>query len=1286
MSSGDTYGQRGIAEFSAAATSLGISVTFGIVVSETATTVEDLLPEMKRLKDNNCRIIQLFGLFKTKLAMEGAVRLDMVGPGYAWLAAEGNLNGQVGPSDDPADAVYQRAAQGIIGTLPSSGDGLAADQKFRQYFAEKTSANDSPSNNYYDWKDDGVPNGYGVPYTYDAVWMLAHAWHNMIEAGLDVENGDLVLKALQNVSFAGVTGRVVWDEHNNRKDAKFDVIQVYGDENGRLQSKIIGNVDPSAPEDKFLSLTERPTFWDGTTTVPSDGAGKGDNNGTRLLIIVVSVSLVVVILVVAVAGYLLYSNKVAHPWRIKEGEVELEDLIGAGSFGEVYAAQWRGSKVAAKRLSSKQMDKAHLAEFKQEVAVMVNLRHPNVTLFMGAVISKNDLMIISEYMEGGSLYDILHSPKSRQNNNMQTIYSTMTHIARGMNYLHSAEPPIVHNDLKSCNILVDDNQVAKVADFGLTKFTGVTIFGRLDALIPSDKENPPIGSLLWAPPEVLSGHEGTPASDVFSFAVIFWEMLTHSNPWPGMLAYAAAYRVMEGQRLEIPRNTPPRVAKLLRRCWAQQPRERPSMAECLQQLSAWSKDGKDRQRIYYHEKVDMARIEAPAPTGDVTLVFTDVEDSTTLWALAPLQMREALDIHNEIFRDYIHEFGGYEVKTEGDSFMIAFSDAWKAVRFCCEVQEALVDATWPAVFAHGENPGCKDANERVVWNGLRVRMGMHSGQPTAKIDVTSERMDYFGPEVNKAARVGGLPRGGQIYISSSTAEIIAPHVKAQDKIIVEVAGLFQLKGIEESEQCSQVNTVRLQGRVFRPKGSSPVPSSTHASRSPQASGELLTSSGSSLLPPPPTPSLANSAPGSPVGKITIARIRAGSASVASGSGPPPPLVQVQRTPSGTVLASALTSANIPPTINQNELANSRASRKVSDPKTTPSLPRLIRNDTALMLAKKQLEGKDIISIFDIEWGTERLGTGTYGDVYLGKYQGRSVAVKRMHVSHVTHSVMMSFVKEAKMMKSFHHPFILGFIGVVVEETDLCIIMEIAEGGTLMDKLRTMSTPDWSWGLNVLAQVASGVAFLHGQHPPIIHRDLKSANILFDIDGGVKLADFGMAKVKMAQQAFTVAGTPAYSAPELLRGEPYSEAVDVFSFGIIMWEMWTRKDPFGSLPAVKVMYKITSGERPPIPAHSMGRRMSVTLKKLSRSSNEKSPTIARMGSHPPSDYLDLMQDCWQADPKRRPNMATVLNRLMAMGANLDSTLESVMNSMDAMADRSIAEVGTDEEGEDDVDIQ
>ena len=177
-------------------------------------------------------------------------------------------------------------------------------------------------------------------------------------------------------------------------------------------------------------------------------------------------------------------------------------------------------------------------------------------------------------------------------------------------------------------------------------------------------------------------------------------------------------------------------------------------------------------------------------SGSMTLIFTDIYKSSVLWGDKPADMAVALALHNEICRSLLDEFEGYEVKTIGDAFMLAFARPEKAVYFSCEFQRRLYDAPWPAGIL--EHPAaCPDVMQR----GLRVRIGLHCG-PCVVRATPQGGFDYEGPVVNLCARVSDSGCGGQVIMTEHMLQTAESYLDSCEcEVDVEYIGEYQFKGI-----------------------------------------------------------------------------------------------------------------------------------------------------------------------------------------------------------------------------------------------------------------------------------------------------------------------------------------------------------------------------------------------------------------------------------------------------------------------------------------------------------
>ncbi|XP_042042345.1 serine/threonine-protein kinase CTR1-like isoform X1 [Salvia splendens] len=285
----------------------------------------------------------------------------------------------------------------------------------------------------------------------------------------------------------------------------------------------------------------------------------------------------------SIGGNMLFQTKSSAElaFDIEELKIHWDDLvikerIGAGSFGTVHRAEWNDSDVAVKILMEQDFHAERFKEFLREVAIMKRLRHPNIVLLMGAVTEPPNLSIVTEYLSRGSLYRLLHKHGAREMLDERRRLSMAYDVAKGMNYLHKHNPPIVHRDLKSPNLLVDIKFTVKVCDFGLSRFKANTFLSSKSAA----------GTPEWMAPEVLRDEPSNEKSDVYSFGVILWELATLQQPWgnlnPAQVVAAVGFK---GKRLEIPEDMNPQVAAIIVSCWANEPWKRPSFSSIMESLA-----------------------------------------------------------------------------------------------------------------------------------------------------------------------------------------------------------------------------------------------------------------------------------------------------------------------------------------------------------------------------------------------------------------------------------------------------------------------------------------------------------------------------------------------------------------------------------------------------------------------------------------------------------------------------------------------------------------------------
>ncbi|KAM0829709.1 hypothetical protein ACQ4PT_066712 [Festuca glaucescens] len=249
---------------------------------------------------------------------------------------------------------------------------------------------------------------------------------------------------------------------------------------------------------------------------------------------------------------------------------------------------------------------------------------------------------------------------------------------------------------------------------------------------------------------------------------------------------------------------------------------------------------------------------------------------------------------------------------------------------------------------------------------------------------------------------------------------------------------------------------------------------------------------------------------------------------------------------------------------------------------------------------------------------ERIGLGSFGEVYRGEWHGTEVAVKKFLQQDISSDALEEFRAEVRIMLRLRHPNVVLFMGAITRVPNLSIVTEFLPRGSLFRLIhRPNNQLDEKRRLRMALDVARGMNYLHNCSPVVVHRDLKSPNLLVDKNWVVKVCDFGLSRMKNNTflSSRSTAGTAEWMAPEVLRNEPSDEKCDVFSYGVILWELCTLQQPWEGMNAMQVVGAVGF----------QSRRLDIP--------DNVDPAVA-----------EIITRCWQTVPRARPSFAEIMTAL------------------------------------------
>lgn len=532
------------------------------------------------------------------------------------------------------------------------------------------------------------------------------------------------------------------------------------------------------------------------------------------------------------SGYLMTEDNLGLATEIQEGEFDtplLESFRNGDSAPDsTRFGFFKGTSVVVKRVGTKNVDltRSVLLEMKQ----MLDIRHDNLSHFIGATVDPPNICVVSEFYSRGSLQEILENKDVKLDH--MFISSLVNDIVKGMDHLHSTDIKS-HGSLKSSNCLVDSRWVLKIADYGLSTFRS----GRRKSYKYTESY---YQDLLWTAPEILRMTDrpvnGTQKGDVYSFAIILQEFHTRQGP------YSANYMepeeiIKKVKECEIPPFRPTVVnlitgveelRELMKSCWDEKPEARPDFHDIKKSMHRiLSNNGmktnifdnvvymmekyadnledlvseRTAQLVEEKKKTDalLDRI-LPRPVAEqlkrgkaveaesfheVSIYFSDIVGFTQLSSdSTPMQVVTFLNALYTLFDDIIREFDVYKVETIGDAYMVVSglpirngdNHAAEIAGMALHLIEGV-----KRDFKVPHRPDHK----------IELRVGIHSGPVVAGVvGSTMPRYCLFGDTVNTASRMESTGEGLKIHISEATKSIL----EALGGFMIEERGEVYLKG------------------------------------------------------------------------------------------------------------------------------------------------------------------------------------------------------------------------------------------------------------------------------------------------------------------------------------------------------------------------------------------------------------------------------------------------------------------------------------------------------------
>ncbi|RLN20161.1 hypothetical protein BBJ28_00015130 [Nothophytophthora sp. Chile5] len=948
-------------------------------------------------------------------------------------------------------------------------------------------------------------------------------------------------------------------------------------------------------------------------------------------------------------------------YRLLQEDVVRGKLIAKGGYGAVYLATFQNETVVMKQLlPDRARNKRWLVGFMDEIRISASLDHPKIVRFLGVTWSSLlDISMVIEYMPHGDLSSALQKQLQRETrderardgyswfhsvgdgDNLKCKSLIALDIAEAMVYLHSFESPIIHRDLKPKNVLLSDTWEAKLTDFGISRERSE------DQTMTAE-----IGTISWIAPEVLRGEQYSEKADVYSFGVILTELDTCRRPYSDGLPdddnrggsnkhsnTRIAVLVSAGSlKPNVHADCPRSVRQLVDKCLSYDPEDRPSALQIhyeLRNLELGDEELADSGRRMTRTRSKSSN----GQSGRRPFNASKVLDGNSVTSLAVDELPSTVTT--------------LSLKDNGLSSLSDFSFGDKLLGLDAS------DNTIPDLSGWEMPPQlqvftCRGCDVKEL-SGVILPP---SGSLTS-LDLTDSAVASFEVANSSFPLLQGLG-----WMALTTTNATCSDASATRELVQSV-GLCVLSDAVYSNKYSLAAASASQGISEKPE-----------SGGPQNSTQPIVDVGGSGTPKDDATSwmLVAMISGAALLLVLIGGVVAylihrhrrthSSKDFTEESVSDCHLVDEEATSSNAGCGVDTAGDTITRTLRSGtrttETSGAAGSDKrrgtASSSRSGPSLRALandIRTDGEMLrfrlLQQEVVRGK-------------LLAKGGYGAVYLASFRGQTVVMKQLLPDRARDPRMLhSFMDEIRVCASLDHPKVVAFLGFTFSSlADLAVVLEHmphSDLASLLHRQLQRETRDpaardaYGWfhstrasgrGLKckslVALDIAEAMVYLHSFESPIIHRDLKPKNVLLSDTWEAKLTDFGVSRERSEDQTMTAEiGTISWIAPEVLRGERYSEKADVYSFGVILTELDTCRRPYSD----------------GLPTDSNRKRSNTRIAVLV-SAGALRPSLA---PDCPRSVRDLVAKCLDVDPSKRPSALQLHFELR----NLELAIEELATS-------------------------